>query len=136
MHAFCKTIFCVQIDVTNITLPCFLFRNDAERLTLGLCRCRRLSAFQRLNFSGEIRLYHTYLPNYFKFSAATISAISSFNFHTHKDIKKQKQKTTKTAIIFNKTLCRHIFWRHLVIYTSTGKSTVHILQIPHVLFQQ
>ena len=31
MHAFCKTIFCVQIDVTNITLPCFLFRNDAER---------------------------------------------------------------------------------------------------------
>ena len=61
----------------NITFPCFLFRSDAKRDRL--CAAVR---FSWLNFSGKIRLYRTYFPNYFKFSAATISAISSFNF-TH-----------------------------------------------------
>ena len=87
MHASCKTIFCVQIDVINIIFPCFLFRSDAKRD--GHCAA---VCFSWLNFSSEIRLYHTYFPNYFKFSAATISAISSSNF-TH-------MQPTRTKIFF------------------------------------
>ena len=77
MHAACKTILRLYIEVINITVPCFVFADDADRD--GLCAAVR---FSWLNFRSEIRLYHTYFPNCFTISAAIISTISSFIF-TH-----------------------------------------------------
>ena len=77
MHASCKTIFCLYVEVINITFPSLVFANNADKHELAAS-----VRFSWLNFSSEIRLYLTYFQNCFKISAAIISTISSFIF-TH-----------------------------------------------------
>ena len=100
LHESCKTIFRSHNRCDN----------DTDRD--GLCATVR---FLWLNFSSESTLYQTYFPNYFRISAAIISAIFPIIF-TH--IQLRLKTTTKIYIFYSQhnqlTLCRHTFW-HLVI---------------------
>ena len=90
MHTSCKIIFCLYVEVINITFP-FDFAKDGDKYELTASVC-----FPRLNFSSEIRLYLTYFQNCFKrLTAVIISTISSFIFFHTRSLKKNILNKTK-----------------------------------------
>ena len=106
-----KRSFANIIGVINITFPCFLYPNGADRD--GLCATVR---FSWLNFSSKITLYETYFPNRFKISAAIISAISSFIF-TH----------------IQPTLMTKYFFKHLLFSAQPSHPLqTHLLALSHL----
>ena len=108
-----KRSFANIIDVINITFPCFLYPNDADRDGLWTCHC----PFSWLNFSSKITLYQTYFPKRFKICAATISAISSFIFtHIQPTLKSKKKLNIFYSQHNQVTLCRLTFWQYIYIY--------------------